>query len=292
MAAHNAARTIRDAIASVRLQTRDDWELIVVDDGSTDDTAAVASAVGDARVAVVTQDNLGPSAARNTGLRHARAPLACMLDSDDLWLPDYLSVMARTIADADVAVAYTDAWVLDEATGRFRKTTEMAYQQPPDPPPSSPRDFFRELVRRNFVYNSVTARRDVLRTLGGYDERLWTSEDWELWLRVAATGGRFARAPKVLAVHRERAGSLSTDAGRMRATAREVYRIIEHEWDADGEVRGLARAQARRQESPWPDRARTVLAPLLAARRAVRRRTAWSDDPPTEVAQLLAALTH
>jgi glycosyltransferase involved in cell wall biosynthesis len=295
MAAHDSARTIRDAIASVLLQTRDDWELIVVDDGSSDGTAAIASSLGDERIRIVPQDNRGPAAARNAGVRLARAALVSMLDSDDLWLPGYLDTMARVLdANREAALAYTDAWVLDDSTGRVRKTTEMTYQRPPDPPPVAARAFLEELIRRNFVYNSVTARREVLLELGGYDERLWTGEDWELWLRVAASGRRCVRAPGVLAVHRDHVGSLSSDAERMRLGDREVYRIIEHDWETDDEIRKLAQALGRSREHGSRG-ARTLAGSLSVARslrRAVRRRTLWHRRPPREVADLLAALAR
>jgi glycosyltransferase involved in cell wall biosynthesis len=295
MAAHDSAQTIRDAIASVLLQTRDDWELIVVDDGSSDDTAAVASSVCDERIRIVTQDNRGPAAARNTGVRLARAPLVSTLDSDDLWFPDYLETMARVLdEEPDAALAYTDAWVIDDATGRVRKTTEMAYQRPPDPPPAAPRAFLEELIRRNFIYNSVTARRDVLLALGGYDERLWTGEDWELWLRVAASGRRCARVPGVLAVHRDHMGSLSSDLERMRLGVREVYRIIERDWNIDDEVKLLAQALGRSSDHVSRGDA-SVAGPFSIARslrRAVRRRTLWHKRPPREVAELLAAVAR
>lgn len=293
MAAHNSAATIGQAIGSVLLQTRHDWELIVVDDGSTDSTAAIASSFDDARIRVVGQENRGPAAARNAGLRLARAPLVSTLDSDDLWLPDYLAVMGRALEAApEAALAYTDAWVLDDATGRIRKTTEMAWQEPPDPPPEEPGAFFEELLRRNFVYNSVSARRDVLLALGGYDERLLTGEDWELWLRVAASGARCVRAPGILGVHRDHAHSLSADTRRMRAGKLEVYRIVERDWETDDGVRALARAlrlacqrSSRRDELTG---AALVLPRLV--RRWLRRRTAWRRQPPREVANLLGAV--
>lgn len=292
MAAHDSARTISEAIASVRLQTRTDWELIVVDDGSSDGTAAIASAFGDERIRVVTQDNRGPAAARNVGLRLASTPLVSTLDSDDLWLPSYLETMAHVLdVERNADLAYTDAWVLDDMTGRVRKTTEMAYQRPPDPPPAAPRAFLEQLIRRNFVYNSVTARRDALLALGGYDERLWTGEDWELWLRVAASGRRCVRAPGILAVHRDHPGTLSSDAERMRAGDREVYRIIERDWEIDEEIKALARALGRSIEER-PRRARQLAPAVFTARslrQAVRRRTLWRRRPPGEVAELLAA---
>jgi len=283
------------AIRCVVDQTFDDWELIVVDDGSSDDTAAIASSLGDERIRIVPQDNRGPAAARNTGVRLAGALLVSMLDSDDLWLPGYLETMARALdADRDAALAYTDAWVLNDATGRVRKTTEMTDQRPPDPPPAAARAFLEELIRRNFVYNSVTARRDVLLGLGGYDERLWTGEDWELWLRVAASGRRCVRAPGVLAVHRDHLGSLSSDAERMRLGDLEVYRIIEHDWETDDQIRALAQTLGRSRDHGSRG-ARTLAGGFSIARslrRAVRRRTLWHRRPPREVADLLAALAR
>jgi GT2 family glycosyltransferase len=295
MAAHDSARTISEAIESVRLQTRADWELIVVDDGSSDDTAAIASAFGDDRIRVVTQENRGPAAARNLGLRLATTPLLSTLDSDDLWLPPYLETMARVFdIERNADLAYTDAWVLDDMTGRVRKTTEMAYQRPPDPPPAAPRAFLEQLIKRNFVYNSVTARRDALLALGGYDERLWTGEDWELWLRVAASGRRCVRAPGILAVHRDHPGTLSSDAERMRAGDREVYRIIERDWEVDEEIKELARALGCSIEER-PHRARPLAPAVFVARslrQVVRRWTMWRRKPPSEVAELLVAVVR
>jgi GT2 family glycosyltransferase len=295
MAAHDSARTISQAIESVRLQTRADWELIVVDDGSTDDTAAIASAFGDERIRVVPQENRGPAAARNVGLRLAGTPLVSTLDSDDLWLPSYLETMARVFdTERNADLAYTDAWVLDDMTGRVRKTTEMAYQRPPDPPPAAPRAFLEQLIKRNFVYNSVTARRDALLALGGYDERLWTGEDWELWLRVAASGRRCVRAPGILAVHRDHPGTLSSDAERMRAGDREVYRIIERDWEVDEEIKELARALGCSIEER-PHRARPLAPAVFVARslrQVVRRWTMWRRKPPSEVAELLVAVVR
>lgn len=292
MAAHDSAATIGRAIASVRLQTRDDWELIVVDDGSTDATAAIASSFGDERVRVVRQENRGPAAARNAGIRVARAPLVSTLDSDDLWMPSYLDTMIETLRDAsDASLAYTDAWVID-ASDRVRRTSEMGGRAPGSPP-ASPRLFYGKLLRRNFVYNSVTARREALEAAGGYDERLRTSEDWELWLRLAAAGRRFVRAPGLLAIHCNRAGSLSSDAARLKAGRSEVFDIIERDWEIDDEARSLsARIRAEREAEPSLD---ALLSPRVArsirtAREVIRRRVVWHPRPPHEVAEVLAAV--
>ena len=128
MAAYKSAATVAESIESVRRQTRSDWELIVVDDGSPDATADIAEGSRDPRVRVVREAvNRGPAAARNRGISLAQAPLVCTLDSDDLWLPRYLETMASTLqANPAASVAFTDAWVLDDATGRISKKSAMA----------------------------------------------------------------------------------------------------------------------------------------------------------------------
>lgn len=294
MAAHNTVSTIGEAIESVRRQTRSDWELIVIDDGSEDGTADRAEAFADPRVRVVREaGNRGPAAARNRGIALAEASLVCTLDSDDLWLPSYLETMAMTLeSEPDTAVACTEAWVLDGATLRVRRTSAMAYQHPPQPLPTDRRVFFLQLLQRNFIYNSVTARREALLSVGGYDERLWVGEDWELWLRLAAAGFRFVRVPQRLAVYRARARSLTSDSARLLAGRQEVYRVVAEDWPDRGEFRDLALNLRRARASRVRRRAlgRRVLKPLLTAWRVVRDANLWYQEAPREVADLLMAV--
>src|SRR3712207_3903519 len=171
MPAFNAQRTIAASIRSVLAQTRDDLELIVVNDGSTDSTRDVAGQfTGDPRVRVVDQENAGPGAARNRGISAGSAPYISLIDSDDLWLPTYLEVMGAALdAEPMAGLAYTDAWVLDDWSGRIRKKTAMAYQNPPLPPPEEPREFLRLLLtRRNFVFTSTTLRRSAVEHAGPF----------------------------------------------------------------------------------------------------------------------------
>jgi glycosyltransferase involved in cell wall biosynthesis len=295
MAAYNSALTIGEAIESVRCQTRTDWELVVVDDGSRDGTPDIAERIADRRIRVVREPkNVGPAAARNRGISLARAPLVCTLDSDDLWLPRYLETMAGTLdSNPAASVAFTDAWVLDGATRRVRKTSAMSYLNPPEPSPDDTQTFLVELLRRNFVYNSVAARTESLRAVGGYDERLWVGEDWELWLRLAAAGFRFVRIPQLLAVYRERAGSLMSDSERVLAAKREVYRIVAEEWAASAELRDLALEVQRASELRVRRRAALVrlLGPLFALRRKLRDSMLWHHQPPRDVADLLLTLS-
>ena len=295
VAAHNSARTVAATIASVRLQTLDDWELIVVDDGSSDRTAEIVETIDDARIRLVRQANRGPSAARNAGLRLARGRLISTLDSDDLWMPNYLEHMAGVLdRHPDAGVAYTDAWALDDATGRIRKTSAMRYQRPPVSPPAAPPAFLAALLERNFVYNSVTMRREVVEAVGGYDEWFWVAEDWELWLRIASKGFRFVRADDLLAIYRHRAGSLHTQHERMFAGNCRVYELVENEWDVPAEIKEQARLLAsvyrRKANGVRGFSGRDPLALARIVKRAVERRTLWYGSPPREVAVALDAI--
>ena len=291
MAAHDNAATIGAAIESVQHQTRSDWELIVVDDGSTDGTADVAEAFADPRIRVVRQpENRGPGATRNHGISLAQAPLICPLDSDDLWLPEYLETMAYTLdSDPTAAVACSDAWVFDEGTSRVRKTSAVAMQQPPEPMPDDPQTFLVELLRRNFVYYSVAARRETLLAVGGYDERLWVGEDWELWLRLAAAHHRFVFVPRLLGLHRKRAGSLTSTSDRLLAGRYEVYSVVADDWDTSPEIRELALTMRRERELRNRRRAAAAasVGPLATLRRRFRYSRLWHREPPRDVADLL-----
>src|ERR1700739_2112141 len=135
--AYNAARTIEATISSVLAQTCQDLELIVVDDGSVDETASLAEAVEDRRVTGISQPNRGLPAARNSGIARARAERLSFLDSDDLWLPDFLQSAGTTLdAHPGAGFAYADAYAFDSLSGRVRRRTAMGCQRPPVPPPT------------------------------------------------------------------------------------------------------------------------------------------------------------
>lgn len=177
--AYNAAATIGEALASVFAQTFDDYEVVVVDDGSTDETAAVVRALG-GRVTLVRQENGGPGAARNAGIRASRGHLVAFLDADDRWLPHKL--------EAQVAYfrLYPQTGLLHAAVaGRESEAGAGAFEEHPRPP----RHVFCDLFHTDYAIATLTvmARRDVLDAVGLFDERRTVHvEDWDLWLRVAA----------------------------------------------------------------------------------------------------------
>jgi hypothetical protein len=241
--AYNAADTLEEAIDSVLAQTRPDFEVIVVDDGSTDDTAAIAAGYADPRVRVYSQQNAGPSAARNRGIAQAVGEYVSSLDSDDLWLPDYLAEMGRALEENTRAdFAYTRAWILD-ASDRFRTVATGAWHRPSTS--MLPRDqFVAELLQECFV-NAPTIRRTALEQVGGYDERISHGEDWELWLRLANAGFEAVRVEGPLTIYRNRPGSHSADLDAMKVAPTMVYRTVLERHDPSPQVRALTEARLK-----------------------------------------------
>lgn len=298
--AYNAEKTIAAAITSVLKQTVPTFEIVVVDDGSTDRTAdAVRALASDTRVRLLQIANSGPAAARNAGIDDAQGGLVGFLDSDDLWLPTYLETMVGAVESSRVpSLAYTDAWVLDDASGRILKATAMSGWRSVTKPPADPTALFRQLLKRNFVYTSTVVTREALTDVGGFDERLWIAEDHELWLRLANVGVSFHRAPGTLAVHRERAGSLTTDLRRLVAGRREVYEIVEKEYEITDDLRARARRERARLlrtlasiEAGSPSSgARGAAYTLRSLIRRATRYNPWFDSPPGDVGELLGSL--
>jgi glycosyltransferase involved in cell wall biosynthesis len=153
--AYNAAETIESAIRSVQAQTTPSFEVIVVDDGSTDATAAVLEriAADHPRITVISQPNAGPSAARNTAIDRAAGAYLTFLDSDDLLMPAYLEAVEASFAtDPAVGLVHVRAWVIDEAGGgRVRRAVWPApgYVAGAGPEPDQPADAVVALAAGN-----------------------------------------------------------------------------------------------------------------------------------------------
>lgn len=176
--AYNRAATIRRAVASVLAQDYAPLEVIVVDDGSTDRTAAAVEAIGDARVRLVIQGNAGVAAARNRGVAEARGALIAFLDSDDEWLPGKLAAQVALFRRGPRALGlvYTGF----EQVGPQGSVTAHAARH---------RGWiYRDLLQRNVVTgcgSTAMFRRSALEMVGGFDPALPANEDYDLVLRVA-----------------------------------------------------------------------------------------------------------
>ena len=177
MPAYNAARFVGETIESVLAQTHRPEEIIVVDDGSSDNTLDVLASYG-ATVRVLQQSNGGPTAARNAGVAIARGEWLAFLDADDLWMPSKLERQLELAQQSAAALIYTDRVNLGER-GDLPKIQS-------DIQPLYEGDVFLDLLLlgNHITLSSVLIRAQVFRSLGGF--LLPTvAEDWELWMRVA-----------------------------------------------------------------------------------------------------------
>lgn len=208
--AYNAGHYLRQTIDSVRRQTVADWEMLVVDDGSTDDTVAIVQgyAASDPRIRLLCQPNAGPSAARNHAMRVARGAFFTFLDSDDQWLPEFLAHQLDVFAvHPDTALVTTTAYYLGgPLDGRARRTPAEGY----------PVLALEDIIENDSaVFIMTVFRREVFERIGGLDAAQWTSEDYEFWIRAALAGFVFRVTTRPLALYRRHHVSLSTDSARM-----------------------------------------------------------------------------
>jgi glycosyltransferase involved in cell wall biosynthesis len=295
MAARDTEATVAPAVRSVLAQTRGDFELIVVDDGSTDGTRdRVLPFLDDPRVRLLEREHEGAAAARGAGIAAGSAPLISLIDSDDLWMPRYLEEMGAALdADGGAGFAYTDAWYLDDRTRRIRRLSAMGYQRPPDPPPATADALFAVLTERNFIYNAVTLRRTAVEQVGPPDPRLRSMIDWEWWLRLTAAGHRAVRVPGRLAVYRLRPESLSRDPRLVIAGQRDLWRLVATEYDLDTETRAALSARAEQFDAQLRAAGATRLGfrrRAAAVKAALLRRRDYFREPPADVREAFGDL--
>lgn len=202
---HNGARYLESAVRSILNQTHRDFELIVVDDGSTDGSGEIVAALGDSRVRLIRNErNLGLPASLNRGLSVARAGIVARQDADDLSHPRRLEAQVGFLeANPAVGLVGTQAWLIDE-DGRCLGSLEHACTH---------ESLVWELMFDNaFIHTSVTFRRDAVAAHGGYDDASAYNEDYDLWVKLARAT-RLANLPERLVAWR------SHGASKTRATS-------------------------------------------------------------------------
>ncbi len=174
MPTFNRAGIVDEAIRSVLEQTYDHWELLVCDDGSTDDTHERVQALADERIVLVPGQHAGAAAARNRGLAHAQGELIAYLDSDNIWHPHHLELfVAQLLAHTGHHCAfakYVDV-VIDGEHSLLKKAPRLRFD-------------YERLGQKNFIdLNSFVHRRELYERLGGFDETLVRQQDWDLALK-------------------------------------------------------------------------------------------------------------
>jgi GT2 family glycosyltransferase len=208
MPVYNGAKYIAEAINSAFAQTYKDWELIVVDDGSTDDTEEIVVSLG-LPLKFIKQQNCGPSAARNLGLQAATGTYIVFLDADDEWDHDFLEKTASQLDRLDESVAAVcSGWLYIDKEGQELPHTRMS------------RDGYLGLedflINNPFPLHAILTRKELLLSVHGFDSQILAMEDWDLWLRLLGTGRRFYAIRSPFAKYRLHGLSNSREPDRMR----------------------------------------------------------------------------
>ena len=176
---HNRSNLLKRAINSVLNQTFEDFELIVVDDHSTDDTSFVVMAFSDCRIQYVPNHRMkGACGSRNTGIFSAKGQWVAFLDDDDEWLPEKLDLQYKTIqkSNSEIGMICSDYIILK---GKNKKPALIK---------NRPTGWIQKKVLYGYsigCLSSVVVRTDILRSINGFDERFKSSQDWDLWFRIS-----------------------------------------------------------------------------------------------------------
>ncbi len=192
-------------VESVLNQTLGDLEVIVVDDGSTDQSLDIISRCEDPRLSVLSFDNAGAPAARNRGIAAANGDLIALLDADDYWTPEKLADQVSALSEhTEAALAYSWSDYVDQQ-GKYMCPGKRDIVQGP------PEDTYAKLLVSNFLENGSTPliRKSVLEDVGGFDESLPSAQDLDLYLKIAARYP-FVTVPKVQVYYRITPGSITS----------------------------------------------------------------------------------
>jgi glycosyltransferase involved in cell wall biosynthesis len=243
----NRSSLLATSLRSVLRQQGVELEVIVVDDGSTDDTSQLVDAFDDPRLRTIRHPApLGPNAARNRGAREGVGRWIAFVDDDDIWAPDKLASQLREASESGRTWVYVGSVNVDDRLEIIHGV-----------PPPTPEAVVRALPRYNPIpasASNVVIDRATLEDVGGFNEILRTCEEWELWLRLAAVGPP-ACVPSPLVGYRMHAGNAILDVEAVVEGARMIEKLHGttvdwgrfHRWIAQLSLRGGNRGDALRQ---------------------------------------------
>ena len=282
---YNRADMVGQAIQSVLDQTCDDWELIVVDDGSQDNTHEVVKSYDDPRILYIYQDNKKLPGARNTGIEASSGDYIAFLDSDDLFLPDKLQTQMMAITrNPDIGLVASGWTETDPQQNPLQTVSPWLLEQ--------------GLALKDWLYNCplvppcVLVRRDQLLEVGLFDEEQHYVEDWDLWLRLAYAGCQMAWEPATVCLKTIHNESMVKNVVRMSAG---VFRLFDKFFAQSGvpesirQQKDLVYANAHLDSSV---RAFSAGEPGVAGkhlRAAIHLNQALLDGEPPEALQSLAS---
>lgn len=215
---YNTAHYLIEAIDSVYKSTFQDFEVIVVDDGSKDNSdAVVATYLQLENFKYIKQANKGLAGARNTGIREAKGEYLVFLDSDDIILPKKFSLQTAFLnANPAYDAVYSSSIFFKDGEPGTKITTSF---------PNYSGHILKQLLYGNFIHvNTIMLRKEAVLKAGLFDESLRELEDWDLWLRLSITGSKFYHQDIVLSEVRLRKGSMTSNQIKMNAT---MVRVLE-----------------------------------------------------------------
>jgi len=219
MPAYNAAEYIKVAVDSVLAQTFKDFELIIINDGSTDKTAEILATYKDKRINIITQKNKGLVASLNKGIGLAKAPLIARHDADDRSLPDRLEKQVKLFDDDPELVLAGSSMGVMNMMSIYQHDHLLLLDDP---------ELKQELlVRSPFAHGSVVFKKSAFLKAGQYQQSDWPAEDYGLWLRMAPFG-TFANIDKPLYIYRENEQGIS--ASNNSAQIKQTHTIRNRAW--------------------------------------------------------------
>ena len=208
---YNASATIWETLDSLYEQTFKNFEIVIVNDGSTDESASIIECYTNKfnrRLNLITQTNQGQTVAKNVGIRNSSGQFIAFLDSDDIWAPEKLECQAFLMqSNLDMGLSYTNAYKINEMGVKTDTiTASPLYRE---------NCFDRLLLRNNIVASSVMIRREMIDQVGFFDESLEACENWDLWIRIARVAP-IDFIDTALTFYRIHQGNMSKNIDKMR----------------------------------------------------------------------------
>jgi glycosyltransferase involved in cell wall biosynthesis len=212
---YNAEKTIIKTIQSVQQQTFNDFEIIIINDGSRDETLELIQDLQEKHLKIFSYENGGLPIARNRGMSHAAGEFIAFLDADDLWTPDKLELQVAALKQHPKAgVAYSWTYFMDVN----EQGEPISFLPSPQYPFQN--NVYKNLLISDFIHSgsNTLIRREALNSVGEFDTTLKSCEDWDYWLRLA-TCWHFVVVPKYQIFYRRTPGAMSSKVGVMKEAA-------------------------------------------------------------------------
>jgi len=204
--AYNQARYLKSAINSVLSQTYTNWECIVVDDGSTDNTSDLVHRFNHPKIKYIYQKNSGLSAARNSGLSASKGEFLSFLDSDDCFVPQKLEILLNVLdSRPDLALVAGSAALIDENGSPINRKFET----------NLPKNSIELLYGNPLHVGSVLLRREWYLKTGLFDTNLRSYEDWDYWLRLVLAGGKLESINNIVSFYRFHTSQMTRNSQQM-----------------------------------------------------------------------------